>query len=88
MIELCFEVGQAGRRQRDEAIGVKMVTVFPENQQRFPHLPSIQGVYVLFDGRNGKNACFQFAAVHPLSEHSAAMASEKDRRIHGSFHCK
>ena len=40
--------------QRDEAIGVKMVSVFPENQQRFPHLPSIQGVYVLFDGRNGE----------------------------------
>ena len=39
--------------QRDEAIGVKMVSVFPENQARFPHLPSIQAVYILFDGRNG-----------------------------------
>lgn len=40
--------------QRDQAIGVKMVSVFPENQERFPHLPSVQGVYVLFDGANGE----------------------------------
>jgi len=38
--------------QRDEALGVKLVTVFPDNKpDRGP--PTIQAVYVLFDGKTG-----------------------------------
>lgn len=38
--------------QRGRACGVKLVTVFPENLDA-GELPSIQGVYVLFDGTDG-----------------------------------
>lgn len=37
--------------QPGQAIGVKLVTVFPENPAA--GLPSVQAVYVLFDGTNG-----------------------------------
>ncbi|MBL8669615.1 MAG: ornithine cyclodeaminase family protein [Alphaproteobacteria bacterium] len=37
--------------QDGQAIGVKLVTVFPDNAQR--DLPAIQGVYLLLDGRTG-----------------------------------
>ena len=37
--------------QRQSALGVKLATVFPANTGGT--LPSIQGVYVLFDGENG-----------------------------------
>ncbi|MBN34762.1 MAG: ornithine cyclodeaminase [Rhodospirillaceae bacterium] len=40
--------------QRDEAIGIKLVTVFPDNEYTGTGLPSVQGVYALFDGRNGQ----------------------------------
>ncbi len=38
--------------QPDESIGVKLVTVFPGNLDR--GLPSVQAVYVLFDGADGR----------------------------------
>jgi len=37
--------------QTDRHIGVKMVTVFPDNGKR--SLPAIMGIYVLIDGKNG-----------------------------------
>jgi ornithine cyclodeaminase len=37
--------------QTDRHIGVKMVTVFPDNGER--SLPAIMGIYVLIDGKNG-----------------------------------
>ena len=40
--------------QRDEAVGIKLVTVFPDNEYTGSGLPSVQGVYALFDGKNGK----------------------------------
>ena len=40
--------------RRDEALGVKLVTVFPDNERCGSGLPSVQGVYALFDGRNGE----------------------------------
>jgi ornithine cyclodeaminase/alanine dehydrogenase-like protein (mu-crystallin family) len=36
-----------------QAFGVKMATIMPENAQRKDKLPSIQGVYQLFDGETG-----------------------------------
>lgn len=40
--------------QRGEAIGVKLVTVFPENERTDTGLPTVQGVYALFDGATGE----------------------------------
>ncbi|MBC6440803.1 MAG: ornithine cyclodeaminase family protein [Rhodospirillales bacterium] len=40
--------------QRDEAVGIKLVTVFPDNEYTGTGLPSVQGVYALFDGKNGR----------------------------------
>jgi ornithine cyclodeaminase len=40
--------------QRGDAIGVKLVTVFPRNEHTGTGLPSVQGVYVLFDGAHGE----------------------------------
>ena len=37
--------------QRDRQLGVKLATVFPENNAK--GLPSVQGTYVLFDGATG-----------------------------------
>ena len=37
--------------QEGRHIGVKLVTVFPGNAER--SLPSVQGVYLLLDGRSG-----------------------------------
>ena len=39
--------------QRNEAIGIKLVTVFPDNEHTGTGLPSVQGIYALFDGRTG-----------------------------------
>ena len=39
--------------QADEAIGVKLVTVFPDNPGRH-QLPSVQAVVLLFDGQTGQ----------------------------------
>lgn len=40
--------------QREKAIGVKLITVFPDNEYNGSGLPSVQGVYVLFDGKDGR----------------------------------
>ncbi len=40
--------------QREKAIGAKLVTVFPDNEHNASGLPSVQGVYVMFDGTNGE----------------------------------
>ncbi len=40
--------------QRGLALGIKMATVFPDNQTQGTGLPTVQGSYVLFDGSNGK----------------------------------
>ena len=40
--------------QRGEALGVKLVTVFPDNERTGTGLPSVQGVYALFDGGDGR----------------------------------
>ena len=40
--------------QRGKALAAKLVTVFPANEHNGSGLPSVQGVVVLFDGRNGK----------------------------------
>ena len=38
--------------QRDQAIGVKLVTVFANNDREI--VPAVQAIYALFDGRNGE----------------------------------
>ncbi len=40
--------------QRGQAIGVKLVSVFPENERTDTGLPTVQGVYALFDGATGE----------------------------------
>ena len=40
--------------QRGRAIGAKLVSVFPENEHNGSGLPSVQGVYVLFSGADGR----------------------------------
>jgi len=37
--------------QYDQAVGMKLVTIFPGNPSRA--LPAVQGIYVLFDGESG-----------------------------------
>ncbi len=37
----------------ERALGAKLFTVFPDNVAATPPLPSVQAVYVLFDGKNG-----------------------------------
>lgn len=39
--------------QKDRSLGVKLVTSFPANLAGSAGLPTVQGVYVLFDGTNG-----------------------------------
>ncbi|MGY8690658.1 MAG: ornithine cyclodeaminase family protein, partial [Verrucomicrobiales bacterium] len=40
--------------QKGKALGSKLVTVFPDNEHNASGLPSVQAVYVLFDGATGK----------------------------------
>jgi len=35
------------------ALGIKIITIFPDNPQRAAALPAVQGVYQLFDGETG-----------------------------------
>jgi ornithine cyclodeaminase len=50
--------------QRAQALGVKLVTVFPDNERRATGLPTVQGVYVLFEGTHGRPvACIDGAAL-------------------------
>ncbi len=37
----------------DQALGIKLVTVFPENPRRPDPKPTVQGLYLLFDGADG-----------------------------------
>lgn len=39
--------------QRGRGFGAKLVSVFPDNEKNGSGLPSVQGVFVLFDGRSG-----------------------------------
>ena len=50
--------------QRGRALGAKLVTVFPENEHDGSGLPSVQAVFILFDGRNGRPlACIDGTAL-------------------------
>lgn len=40
--------------QKGRGIGAKLVSVFPENERNGSGLPSVQGVYVLFSGKDGQ----------------------------------
>lgn len=40
--------------QFEQSLGIKLVTVFPDNLGGPDDLPSIQGLYILFDGANGQ----------------------------------
>lgn len=40
--------------QHGQALGIKVVTVFPDNLTAGGPLPSVQAVYLLFDGENGE----------------------------------
>ena len=47
-----------------EALGVKLVTVFPENARRQSGPPAVQAVYLLFDGADGTpTACIDGTAL-------------------------
>ena len=49
--------------QEEEAVGAKVITVFPRNNQKKQH-PSIHAVYVLFEGENGTPiACLDGTAL-------------------------
>lgn len=50
--------------QRQQALGAKLITVFPDNLAAGEGLPSVQAVYVIFDGTNGKPlACIDGTAL-------------------------
>ncbi len=50
--------------QRARALGVKLVTVFPENERTASGLPTVQGIYVLFEAEHGRPlACIDGAAL-------------------------
>lgn len=50
--------------QKGKALGAKLVTLFPDNEHNTSGLPSVQGVYLLFDGANGKlSACIDGTAL-------------------------
>ena len=46
-----------------ETIGIKIVTLFPENEYTGTGLPSVQAVYVAFDGRDGHPVLIDFASA-------------------------
>ena len=50
--------------QKNQAIGAKLVTVFPDNELNNKMLPTVQAVYILFDGKTGKpSACIDGTAL-------------------------
>ncbi|MFQ5993897.1 MAG: ornithine cyclodeaminase family protein [Acidiferrobacterales bacterium] len=50
--------------KHQQALGVKLITVFPENETVATGLPSVQAVYVLFNGHNGQpEACIDGTAL-------------------------
>lgn len=59
--DLCLEIpGSADRFMLRSAwceqnmVGVKLASVFPHNQYRHPANPTVQGIYVAFDGNTGR----------------------------------
>ncbi|NNE63047.1 MAG: ornithine cyclodeaminase, partial [Gammaproteobacteria bacterium] len=49
--------------QPEEAVGAKVITIFPRNNQK-KTWPSIQAVYILFEGKNGTPvACLDGTAL-------------------------
>jgi alanine dehydrogenase len=57
--------------QAGEALGVKLVTIYPGNERH--GLPSVQGVYALFDGRTGQLSAVLDATA--LTQRRTACAS-------------
>ena len=50
--------------QREQALGIKLITSFPANSAGASHLPTVQGLYLLFDGQNGQPiACLDGVAL-------------------------
>ncbi len=50
--------------QRQRALGAKLITIFPGNATGTANLPSVQAVYVLFDGVDGRPlACMDGTAL-------------------------
>lgn len=64
--------------QREQAIGVKLITVFPDNEYNGSGLPSVQGVYVLFDGKDGKPLAVIDGTVLTLRKTAADSATGAD----------
>jgi len=64
--------------QREQAIGVKLITVFPDNEYNGSGLPSVQGVYVLFDGRDGRPLAVIDGTVLTLRKTAADSATGAD----------
>lgn len=64
--------------QREQAIGVKLITVFPDNEYNGSGLPSVQGVYVLFDGRDGRPLAAIDGTVLTLRKTAADSATGAD----------
>jgi alanine dehydrogenase len=58
------------------AFGIKLVSVFPENPPR--RLPAVQGLYVLFDGRNGAAVATMDGAALTLVKTAANSAMAAD----------
>ena len=61
--------------QRGRALGSKLVTVFPHNEHNGSGLPSVQGVFVLFDGGNGKPLAVLDGAALTLRKTAADSAA-------------
>ncbi len=57
----------------DREIGVKLVTVFPDNE-RVTGRPSVQAVYLLFDGRSGEPRALMDGTALTLRRTAAASA--------------
>ncbi len=64
--------------QREQAIGVKLITVFPDNEYNGSGLPSVQGVYVLFDGRDGRPLATMDGTALTLRKTAADSATGAD----------
>ncbi|WP_374375028.1 ornithine cyclodeaminase family protein [Dongia sp.] len=58
------------------AFGIKLVSVFPENPPR--NLPAVQGLYVLFDGKNGAAIATMDGAALTLVKTAANSAMAAD----------
>ena len=61
--------------QRGRALGSKLVTVFPHNEHNGSGLPSVQGVFVLFDGGSGRPLAVLDGAALTLRKTAADSAA-------------